>query len=175
MAAERRYLSETGSRPGPAAGPGRGPADAGPARLGVSVPGRGTRPARGPRHPVRADTGSRLRALTRCGEGPGWLPDPTALDSRRPVVRLQHRRRTPAAAILVRPAQRPGARTRPRLHPDPVPAGAELAPKAAGRRKPGVAARHQRAGAALYPSRRLAVGHQLRAPGRSPAARHGSR
>ena len=39
LAAERRYLPPTGARPGPAAGPGRAPDHAGPARLRVPVPG----------------------------------------------------------------------------------------------------------------------------------------
>jgi alpha-glucosidase len=84
---------------------------------------------------------------------------------------VQRRRCAPAAAGLVRPAQRRGAATRPRVNPGPVPAGAELAPPARRRGKPGVDARHQRACPALPSSRRLAVRDQLRAPGRSPTAR----
>ena len=53
--------------------------------------------------------GSRLPAVRRRGKGPRRVPGPAALDDRRPVVRVQHRRRAPAAAGLVRPAQRRGA------------------------------------------------------------------
>jgi hypothetical protein len=119
LAAERRYLPETGSRPGPAAGPGRDPADAGPARLGVPVPGRGTRPARGPRHSRGPGPGSGLQPVARRGEGPRRLPCPTALDRRRPVVRVRARRRPPAPAGLVWPAPSSWPAPRPKAASSP--------------------------------------------------------
>ena len=75
MAADRRAPPQTGSRPGPAAGPGRDPADAGPARLGVPVPGRGTGACtRFPTYPrscsrIRSSAGraARRRAVTDAG------------------------------------------------------------------------------------------------------------
>src|SRR5689334_179195 len=117
MAADRRCLTETGSRPGPAAGPGRDPADAGPARLGVPVPGRGTRPARGSRHTSGAGPGPGLQLVARRGDGPRRLPGPATLDGRRDVVRVRARRRPPPAAGLVRTAQRRGTGAGPGFDP----------------------------------------------------------
>ena len=173
MAAERRYLPETGSRPGPAAGPGRDPADAGPARLRVPVPGRGTRPARGPRHPLRAGPGSRLLRVAAARRRAA-----TAAGSRcrgRPAARRSGSGPVPPTCRSrpgsARSASRPRSGTRPR--PWPCTGNAlQLAAQAAGRGEHGVDAGHQRPGAALRPSGRLAVRDQLRAPGRPAAARH---
>jgi hypothetical protein len=162
VAADRRRLPETGSRPRPAAGPGRDPADAGPARLGVPVPGRGTGPARGARHPRGPGPGPGLQPVARRGEGPRWLPGPAALDGGRCVVRIRARRCSPAAAGLVRPAERRGPGAGPGLHPVALPQRPALAAPAAGRGEHGVAARHQRPGAALRPAGRLALRDQLR-------------
>ena len=119
------------TRSRPAAGPGRHPADAGAARLRLPLPGRGTRPARGRGHSRRPRPGSRLPALAAARKRAA-----TAAGSRcrgRPTAPPSGsgRRRAPAAAGLVRPAQRPGAGTRPGLYPDALPAGGELAPQAA--------------------------------------------
>ena len=72
----RAWLLSDGTSPepdrglGPAAGPRGHPADAGAARVGLPVPGGGTRPARGRGHSRRASPGSRLPAVRRRGEGP---------------------------------------------------------------------------------------------------------
>ena len=95
---------------------------------------------------------------------------------RRPFVRVRRRRYcAPPAAGLVRAAQRRGAAAGSGLHPGAVPAGTPACGTGCRRRKPRVDAGPQRAGAALRPPRRLAVGHQLRVqarpgPRRNPAA-----
>ena len=175
MAVQQRHLTRAQSQPRPASRSRGHPADAGAARVGLPVPGGGTRPARGRGPSPRCPPGSRLPAVRRRGKGPRRVPGPAALDDRRPVVRVQRRRRAPATADLVWPAQRRGAGAGLRVHPGPVPAGAQLAPPAPGRRKPGMDARHRRAGAALPPSRRLAIRDQLRARARSAAGRNRGR
>ena len=70
-----------GTRPAP--GPGRHPADARAARLRLPVPGRGTRPARGRRHPGRRAPGPDLLPDQGRGDGPRRLPGAAALDRRR--------------------------------------------------------------------------------------------
>ena len=57
-------------------------------------------------------------------EGPRRLPGPAAVDDRRPVVRVRVRCRPPAAAGLVRPAQRPGPGAGSGFDLDALPAGA---------------------------------------------------
>ena len=146
-------------------------ADAGPPRLGVPVPGRGTRPARGPRHSrgtrsrIRSSAGRAARtraataAVSRCpgppsaprsGSGPAPPTFPTG---------------------LVWPAQRGGAGTRSRLDPVALPRRPALAPPPANRGDHGVDSRHRRPSAALLPPGRLAVRHQLRPRARPAAGR----
>src|SRR5690242_4360595 len=140
MAADRRCLAETGSRPGPAAGPGRDPADAGPARLGVPVPRRGTGPPRGARHTLGAGPGPGLQPVARRGEGPRRLPGPATVGGRRAVVRVRARNGPPPAAGLVRTAQRRGTGAGPGFDPVALPRRPALAARAPGRREHGVAA-----------------------------------
>jgi raffinose/stachyose/melibiose transport system substrate-binding protein len=71
--------------------------------------------------------------------------------------------------FLVRPAERRGPGAGPGLHLVALPQRPALAAPAAGRGEHGVAARHQRPGAALRPAGRLALRDQLR-PRPGPAA-----
>ena len=63
----------------PAPGPGGGPADAGPARLGLPVPGRGARAARGVRPARRCPPGPGLRPFGRGRTRPRRLPGAAAV------------------------------------------------------------------------------------------------
>ena len=115
------------------AGPGRGAADAGPARRGLRLPGRGARPARGhrparrgapgpdlPPHRRRADAAAATAAACRCpwsgdappfGFGPGgqpWLPQPAdwaalTVERSRPRPGLDARALPRGAAAAPRP------------------------------------------------------------------------
>ena len=81
----RRGCTATGPRPGSTAvsAPARPrghPADAGAARVGLPVPGGGTRAARGHGHSRRTPPRSRLPAVRRHGKRPRRVPGPAALD-----------------------------------------------------------------------------------------------
>ncbi len=91
--------------------PCRRAALAGPARLGLRLPGRGTRLARG-RDPTREHPGPDAPPLRRHRPGPGRLPGAAALAGRRPVRGLRRARRAMAAA-----ARRTGPRTPPTGRP----------------------------------------------------------
>jgi alpha-glucosidase len=70
LAAQRRHLAGPGSRTRHPPGPRRHPADAGPARFGVPLPGRGTRPARSRGSSPGAYPGSSVLAVQRDGQRP---------------------------------------------------------------------------------------------------------
>ena len=85
-----------GHRPGPRhpPGPRRGAAVAVPARRGLHLPGRGTRPVGGRGHPRRAAAGPDVAALRPRPPGPGRLPRTAAVVRRPAAVRLPDRCRT---------------------------------------------------------------------------------
>ena len=111
--------------------PGRDPADAGGAGIGVPVPGRGAGPAGSGGHPGRRTPGPGLLPQQGRGDGPRRLPGAAAWKVGGPpsasaTAARTCRSRTGSAST---PSRR---RTAPRLHPGAVPQGPEAAPRAAG-------------------------------------------
>ncbi|CAK7285197.1 hypothetical protein SGPA1_31070 [Streptomyces misionensis JCM 4497] len=158
-----RHPDPHGRRPRPRAAPGprRHPADAGAARLGLPLPGRGTGPAGRGRPARRGAPGPRVLPRRGPGRLPRRLPGADPVDPHRAVVRLRRRRQlAPAAGGLGR-AERGRADRAARLHPGAVPHRARRAPGAAGPRRRGrggVAARPR--GRTRLPPGRVRVRHQ---------------
>ena len=92
--------ADPGARPAP--GPGGDAADAGPARLGLPLPGRGARPARGVRPARRCPPGPGLRPYGRGRARPRRLPGAAAVVGDAPAVRLRTRRLGALAAAAGR-------------------------------------------------------------------------
>src|SRR5690606_34131700 len=127
------------------------------ARLGLPVPGRGTRPAGGGRA-LRGAAGSLRQDLLAELQGPRRLPHADAVERRR-RRRLQRGRTVAAAAGCARCAQRRGAGARSRL-------GAQR-----GARLPALAQGAAGAGAGFDPlPRRARTAARVRARTRGPAA-----
>lgn len=162
----------SGGRAAP--GPRGDAADAGAARLGVPLPGRGAGSARGGRPAHRGTPGPDLGADRPRPQGPRRLPGAAALDDGGALVRLRRGRGVAAAAAGLRGVRRPGPGRGGGLDAGAVPHGAAPAPQAARRRVADLVGRRTGGSAAVRPLGRLALRHQPLRHGGGPAGRRGA-
>ncbi len=102
LAAQQRHRAARSTPPGRAPGPRRDPDDAGPARIGLPLPRRGTWAYS--RWPTCRPTPYKTRSGTHRPhpEGPRRRPRPPAMEQIRQLVRLQRRRLLATPTALVR-------------------------------------------------------------------------
>ncbi len=162
MAALRRHLARARHRAGRASRPSGGPVRAGAAGLGVPVPGRGARPARGRGDPRRPASGPDVLPQPGRRHRAGWMPRAAPVGGRRRRVRFRRGLRAPAPAGLVRDVRRRPPGRRSRLDAVALPPGPRSAARPAGRGGAGVARPGPRRRGGLRPPRRLDRRDELR-------------